>query len=93
MTLEELKQMEREITREADERINQLRVDYSLEHNPYSVGDIIRDHYHIIKVEKISVYSVGNCVYTGVELKKDLTPKKRQVDTNMYQSYVEEKLT
>jgi hypothetical protein len=81
-------------------KINKLLVIqvYAYANNPYKVGDIIRDHSHIIKIERIKFCrpSIGeefpSCVYHGIELKKDLTPKKNQGNTVMYQTNVLEKI-
>lgn len=71
--------------------------EYAYANNPYKIGDVIRDHSHIIKIEKIKFCraSVGeefpSCVYHGIELKKDLTPKKNQENTVMFQANVLDK--
>lgn len=69
---------------------------FALSNSPYKVGDIIQDHYHIIKVEEISVVKGYNgwpqCIYIGTELTKSLQPKKRQVDTAMYQENIKRKI-
>jgi hypothetical protein len=54
---------------------------YAQENNPYKVGDTIRDHIGSIVIEKVSYttqYGSGfpTCSYYGLELKKDLTPRK-----------------
>ncbi len=66
---------------------------FIIENNPYEIGDIIRDHYHTIKIESWKYHINSKCaVYYGVELKKNLEPTKRQDDTRMWQSNVEEKI-
>lgn len=69
---------------------------FALSNSPYKVGDIIQDHYHIIKVEEISVVKGHNgwpqCIYIGTELTKSLQPKKRQLDTAMYQENIKRKI-
>ena len=56
----------------------QLRQQYCDANNHYKVGDKFTDHIGTIVVEKIR-YSYGDnpsCVYFGVGLKKDGTPRK-----------------
>ena len=70
---------------------------YAVENDPYDVGDIIEDHYHIIKIQRKEIV-IGNpqriplFMYTGVELTKKLVKKKIQKDTVMYQNYVKRKI-
>jgi hypothetical protein len=45
-----------EINEEAKKKKNKLAYDYALENSPYNIGDIIEDHYKIIKIEKIKRY-------------------------------------
>ena len=85
---------------ELDSKLSQLEQEYSLNkkkliiefcdaNNPYKVGDIFTDHIGSIRIEKIkySLY-MGKpcCVYYGVELKKDLTPRKIQMNRKAWQS-------
>lgn len=74
----------------------ELDFQYALSNSPYKVGDIIQDHCHIIKVEEISMVKRYNgwpqCIYIGIELTKSLQPKKRQLDTTMYQENVKRKI-
>lgn len=54
---------------------------YAAKNKKYSVGDIIKDHSSIIKVERImwgfSITSkFPQTCYRGTRLKKDLTPRK-----------------
>lgn len=77
-------------------KLNALYKTYALSNNPYKIGDIIRDHYHTIRITKIkyTVYNKAECVYFGIPLRKDLIPKKRFVDSEkyMYQRNVKEKI-
>lgn len=95
-------------TKEFDKEKEQIEVDYknkkkelyykyASSNNPYKIGDIIKDHYHIIKIKKIMytiLYNKPSCVYQGIPLHVDLTPKKKFVknDEIMYQRNVKEKL-
>jgi hypothetical protein len=82
----------REIRKKATDEERILAKEYAFSNNPYSINDIIEDHYHIIKITQIG-YGFGSillpaCYYAGIELKKDLTPKKNQKNTSMYQGNV-----
>ena len=83
-------------------KLSQLEQEYTLNkktlirelceaNNPYKVGDIFTDHIGSVLVEKIR-YDMSTyrdypcCVYYGIELKKDLTPKKSMTRRNAYQS-------
>jgi len=68
---------------------------YAIGLNPYNIGDIIKDHNSILKIEKIGwsySYSGPTCLYKGIELKADLNPSKKQSCTTMYLSNVKQKL-
>lgn len=84
------------IQKDAEEKLNSLTRDYCRSNNPYKVGDIIEDHFHIIKITSISgIYmACGYPSYNfiGIELKKDLTPKERQDSPYMFQGNVKRKL-
>jgi len=61
--------------------------------NPYPVGTIIEDHYHLIQVKSWALYNyfMGDLdiVYSGIQVTKKGAPTKRQIDTTMYLSNVE----
>jgi len=80
MTKEELQKKLIELQVECDEKKSQVKKLYAMERNPVEYGDIITDHYHTIKVERMSVYSypVPYMKYIGTELTKQGEPKKRQ---------------
>jgi hypothetical protein len=80
MTKEEMQKQIMDLQRECNEKQNHIRRLYACEHNPVYPGNIITDHYHTIKVEKISMYGhpVPYMKYTGIELTKQGEPKKRQ---------------
>lgn len=73
------------------EEINSLKCRYALFNNPYKKGDILQDHYHTIKVDKIVAHGL-TIIFIGTELKKNLEPKKIQSNTDMWLSNVENKL-
>ena len=65
--------------RKATYRLNR---EFALANNPHEVGDIITDHISGLKIAKISVgltlAGYSECIYSGTELTKSLTPRKRQ---------------
>lgn len=89
MTVEEYKkQIAAEIERH-DSIMASIESKYALENNPVKIGDIVTDHFHTIKVEKISVYKYGynlpECVYSGTQYTAKGEPCKRQRDIPVYQ--------
>ncbi len=76
---------------------NKAMKEYCDTNNPYSIGDIIQDHYHIIKIENIS-YKLGfmailpSCVYAGPRYTSKLVPFKSKEMSRMGQSNVKRKL-
>jgi len=69
-----------------------LATEFARANNPYKIGDIFTDKIGKIKIEKIQLtYShfsdnLPSCVYTGLELKKDGTPKKSGDKRTAWQS-------
>lgn len=59
-------------------------MEFAKSNNPYKVGDIVTDHIGALQIQRISVCApqpynpLPCCIYRGVELKKDGTPKKHQ---------------
>lgn len=93
MTKEEYKSKLEALKDKYHYEINSLKKSYAFSNNPVKVGDIITDHYHSIKVEKVmlSSHSIGeypSCFYIGVQIKKDGTPFSKQKDTEMWQHNV-----
>jgi hypothetical protein len=80
MTAKELQEKCMALQRECNDKQMELRKQYAIEHNPVKVGDIITDHYHTIRVEKMSVYGspIPIILYRGTVLTKQGVPKKRQ---------------
>ena len=82
----------------------ELFLNFSEENNPYKIGDIVRDHYHIIKIRKIkhrfpdargifnSESDFPTTIFTGTELTKDLSPKKIQKNIYMCLCNIKRKL-
>lgn len=63
-----------------------------MSNNPYKIGDVVEDHIGKLMIEQICVYEdpwdLPVCVYKGVELNKDGTPRKKQTGRGVYQSNV-----
>lgn len=56
-----------------------LYEEYAISNARFKVGDIIKDHRWVMRVERIKTYKFGSfpeAVYCGPQLKKDLTPMK-----------------
>ncbi len=78
--------------------INNLARVYALANNPYKLGDIVEDHTGKLLIEKITFTrgfgfnGIPECVFRGIELRKDGTPMKKQ-DKNrtVYQSNIKTK--
>ena len=80
MTAKELQDKCMALQRECNDKQSELRKQYAIEHNPVKMGDIVTDHYHTIRVEKMSFYGhpIPIMLYRGTELTKQGVPKKRQ---------------
>jgi len=92
MTQEEYKKKLLELQDEFTEKKKEVAKEYAFSNNPHKIGDIITDHSGSkLKIEKIKWsygYGAPACVYYGIELKKDLTPTKRQQNTSIHQSSI-----
>ena len=92
MTSEELQEKCMALQQECNDKQMALRKQYAIEHNPVKLGDIVTDHYHTIRVEKMCIYGylVPFMRYHGTELTKQGEPKKRQPvpDNPVYQNHV-----
>ena len=97
MTAKEFEEGRKEIEDDYKNQKKELYYKYASSNNTYKIGDIIKDHYHIIRIKKIMytiLYNKPSCVYQGIPLRQDLTPKKKFVkdDEIMYQINVKEKI-
>lgn len=93
MTPEEYKRKQIELDYELEDRKKTLAKEYALSNNPYKVGDIVTDHIGPLKIEKINISisyldSLPQCVYFGIELKKDGTPMKKQNARGVWQKNI-----
>ena len=87
MNREELNQRLDELEIQFQENRTKEIMLYCLENNNYKVGDKFTDHIGSIIIEKIN-YSTSSfcCVYYGIELKKDGTPRKDGSKRQVWQS-------
>ena len=81
------------IESEAKIQKNKLYIKYAESNRTNNVGDIITDHLCTIKVEKFVVRFPGlsrypSIVYSGIKLKKDLTPYKNGDWDTIWQSNI-----
>lgn len=91
MTKEDFDVRMSEITQEFDEKREKLWIEFAKSNNIVQVGDVVRDHTGLIKVEGAQVFlpSFSNypCMrYVGTVLKKDGTLKKRERRRSVFQS-------
>jgi hypothetical protein len=83
-----------DLRRNYNDEVNRLHVKYANENNPYKVGDIIQDDRGtIIKITNWKIdlgfdRRLPVCVYIGKQLKKDLTPFKRNTEEAIYQTRI-----
>ena len=87
MTKETLDQELALLLADYEQRKKDLIKSYCIANNPYKIGDVFTDHFGSIKIEEIR-YSINSrcCVYYGIELKKDGTPKKSGAKSTAWQS-------
>ena len=86
----------KEIERRFDDEKSELAKEYAFSNNPYKKGDKIKDSIGYIEILLIQFTRGANgyfsklpeCCYTGVELKKDLTPTKKGDRRKIYQSSI-----
>lgn len=87
MTLEEYKAGVKSLQEEFEQKKNQLAKSYALSQAIFKVGDIIKDNRWYMQITALKWsygYSEPEIVYEGVELKKDLTPKKNNNKVTVY---------
>jgi len=98
MDSNEYLQKKEKLRKENKEKEFALAREYALAHKTNSIGDVIEDQRCIIKISSIKI-SVGSmqgfpeCVYFGVRLKKDLTPRKDGENTQIYQHRIKRQET
>lgn len=87
----------KQIKERAEREIFQVQKMYILENMKYKEGDILEDHYHIIKVTGVKDFRLDHkgipiILYAGIQLTKKLQPRKRQEYPYMYEAGVRRKL-
>lgn len=90
MEIEKYREQLKEIESNFENAKNELMLAFAKSNNHHKVGDIIKDHTSIIKIDKIQyLRGYGNelpsCAYMGYKLKKDLTPRKDFSRDKIYQ--------
>ncbi len=90
---EKLQQIEKEYALKKDD----LSVNFAKSNNPYKIGDIIRDHYEIIRIDKIGTgcfhrETYPSCVYDGILVTKKGIPFKNGKRGTVYQDNVKEQI-
>ena len=95
----------KKVRREALNKVSKLICKQIKTNFNYNIGDIIEDHYHIIKIQSIvpetspESYLIYECkksievLFSGIQLNKDLKPAKRQAVNTMYLSNIKRKIT
>lgn len=89
MTKEEYLAKKKIIEADAKAAIDKLAGEYALSNAKHKEGDVIQDHIGFGKVEKLqwkykSFQEDSEVVYICVELKKDLTPVKKNTKRMIY---------
>lgn len=79
-----------ELEKSYDDSRRKVIREFALTNNPVQVGDIVIDHMKKILVQSISISlsyrDLPCCIYKGIELKVDNTPKKNNIQSSVYQS-------
>jgi len=93
MTPEEFNTRKNQLERELEINIKLLASEYAISNNPYPIGTIVTDQLGSLKIEKIkatmSFRGLPQCVYSGIELKKDGTPMKKQTGRYVWQENIQ----
>lgn len=94
MTPEQLKEKVKQLTAKFESDKFELCKEYAISHNPFKEGDIVTDSVGSILIDTIQYTKISStgalpeCVYGGLELKKDKTPRKDGSRRRVYQSQV-----
>lgn len=92
MTEQEYNLKVKEMLTRHEKELFGLAKSFALQNNPYTIGDVVKDHIGKVLVESIKIdrYSKPpRCVYFGTELKVDGTPKKNGAKRNVWQTNIE----
>lgn len=87
MNIDEYIKAEKDLKEEFEGKKKQLLKEFAFSNNPVKIGDVIKDHYKTIRVEKLLWgYNFGtpfSCMfYRGTRLNKKGEPVKREADDN-----------
>jgi len=89
MIKEEYEKLVLDAKKNYSKTIEEVNIRFSKENNPYKIGDIIADSYKKIKIKEIEfghmVACAPTCLYIGLLLKKDETPRKDGKRGNIWQ--------
>lgn len=90
MKIEELIYIEKDIYQEYQNALFDARLKYCKENSNVKIGDIVKDHIGSVLVEKISMHNSSTpcLIYYGLELKKDLSPRKDKSKRSCYQTNI-----
>ena len=88
MNLDEYNEKIKHIEKQADFDKFKTAKEYALSNSTVEINDVIEDHIGKVMVNEIKIYRSNppQCVYEGIECKKDGTPAKRGKTRNVYQS-------
>lgn len=99
MTKEEYKKLKKDLEASNKLHLNKLARKYAFSNNKVGIGDIISDHIHKIRVDKIKFTIGGNCistlpecVYYGPRLKKNDDPFVNGDRETIWQSNIVESI-
>ena len=93
MTKEEYKELIKKEEKRHKEAIRLINLTYTASNNPYTINDVVSDHYYTIQIKTIkhgimSLRDFPQCVYYGLELRKDGKPKVKQDWSPVFQSNI-----
>lgn len=95
MTKDEYLEKKKLLKTEFDQKVRNLAIEYVKSNSPYNPGDIITDQIGSIRVEKLQTAydytGFPEAVYTGLVLKKDLTPTKKMEKRQVWESNIRDK--
>lgn len=87
MTKEEYKERQKQLDAQYKNGRIELAKEYAHDNNPFQIGDIVSGNGTTIKITKLGYYisfDDPQMSLHGIELKKDLTPAKKQLNTVTY---------
>lgn len=91
MTQEKYFTLLKELEEEHSKNKAAIMQSYAEFHNPYEIGDYVKDHVGWMRIDEMRVFSGGmssklpSMVYAGIAVKVDLSPKKSGEKVMCYQ--------